>query len=238
PTPETEAPTSKDGRKDGGAGWVPKVGDSWQYNLDTPVDTDIDADVFLIDMDNAQDTIDELHARGKGVSCYISAGSVESWREDASLFPSSAVGYATGVDSGENYLDVTDEGVRDIMQARVQKAASMSCDAIEPDNMSNWNKDTGFIISRDEQIAFNEWFASMVHDNGMLVGMKDSVELIDDLNESFDFAIAVECWLRDTCEKYVGLFLGNDKPVFNVEYSKDYDVCDGSNELHIDTIFK
>lgn len=34
----------------------------------------------------------------------------------------------------------------------------------------------------------------------MLVGVKDSVELIDDMNECFDFAIAVECWRRGTCE--------------------------------------
>lgn len=59
--------------------------------------------------DYAQDTIDELHAKGKKVSCYVSIGSVESWREDASVFPSSAVGHAIGEDSGENYLDITDE---------------------------------------------------------------------------------------------------------------------------------
>lgn len=32
------------------SGWVPRVGDTWNYNLATPVDTDIDADVFVIDM--------------------------------------------------------------------------------------------------------------------------------------------------------------------------------------------
>lgn len=59
-----------------------------------------------------QDTIDELHAKGKWVSCYISVGSVEAWREDAGVFPSSAVGHAIGVDSGENYLDITHEVTR------------------------------------------------------------------------------------------------------------------------------
>lgn len=33
-------------------------------------------------------------------------------------------------------------------------------------------------------------------------------------------------------------FLAKGKPVFNVEYSKDYGVCPRSNELGIDTIFK
>lgn len=30
--------------------WVPRVGDTWQYNLNAPVDTNVDADVFFIDM--------------------------------------------------------------------------------------------------------------------------------------------------------------------------------------------
>lgn len=43
PTPVYE-PSTGDGTV-----WVPKVGDTWQYNLDTPVDTTVDADVFFID---------------------------------------------------------------------------------------------------------------------------------------------------------------------------------------------
>lgn len=31
-------------------GWTPAVGDSWNYNLATPVKTSADVDVFLIDM--------------------------------------------------------------------------------------------------------------------------------------------------------------------------------------------
>ena len=46
-----------DGGGDGGGGdgdsdegWTPSLGDSWNYNLETPVRTSIDVDVFLIDM--------------------------------------------------------------------------------------------------------------------------------------------------------------------------------------------
>lgn len=31
-------------------GWTPTVGDSWNYNLATPIKTSVDVDVFLIDM--------------------------------------------------------------------------------------------------------------------------------------------------------------------------------------------
>lgn len=30
--------------------WIPTVGESWNYNLMTPVDTTVDADVVMIDM--------------------------------------------------------------------------------------------------------------------------------------------------------------------------------------------
>lgn len=49
-TPKPPAPTPVRPTPGGGNVWVPKVGDTWQYNLNTPVDTDVDADVFFIDM--------------------------------------------------------------------------------------------------------------------------------------------------------------------------------------------
>lgn len=38
--------------------------------------------------------------------------------------------------AGENWLDVKNQQVRDIMTARVKTAAGKNCDAIEPDNMT------------------------------------------------------------------------------------------------------
>lgn len=44
---------------EGGSGWTPAVGDSWNYNLDTPVKRNVDVDVFLIDMGK------HTHCRGR-----------------------------------------------------------------------------------------------------------------------------------------------------------------------------
>ena len=43
-----------------------------------------DIDLF----DAPQATIDSLHASGHKVICYLSAGTYENWRPDASSFPS------------------------------------------------------------------------------------------------------------------------------------------------------
>ena len=39
-------------------------------------------------------------------------------------------------------------------------------------------------------------------------------------------------------QEYVVPFLAEGKPVFNVEYNKDYGLCPKSAELGVDTIFK
>lgn len=46
PTPEPVDPTPSSPS----SGWIPKIGDHWNYNLNTPVDTSIDVNVFFIDM--------------------------------------------------------------------------------------------------------------------------------------------------------------------------------------------
>lgn len=80
--------------------------------------------------DAGQDVIDELHEKGRGVVCYISIGTVEDWREDKDQFPSEAIGSNLDDWEGEKWLDVNNDQVRNIMSARVQKAASMNCDAV------------------------------------------------------------------------------------------------------------
>lgn len=42
--------TDGDGNEKRGGKWTPRIGDSWNYNLATPVDTNTSVDVFFIDM--------------------------------------------------------------------------------------------------------------------------------------------------------------------------------------------
>lgn len=46
---------------------------------------------------------------GKVAVCYISIGTVEEWRDDASQFPSTAVGGDVDGWAGERWLDVKDK---------------------------------------------------------------------------------------------------------------------------------
>jgi hypothetical protein len=73
--------------------WRPSPGTSWQWQLTGTIDTSLDVQMYDIDLFDAPGpVIAELHSRGIVVICYFSAGSYEEWREDASSFPTDAIG--------------------------------------------------------------------------------------------------------------------------------------------------
>ncbi|CAN0029785.1 unnamed protein product, partial [Pylaiella littoralis] len=238
PIPEPPAPTLPVGDRD----FTFSIGQSWNYNLDSPWNIDeVNVDVYFIDMNIGQPAIDELHARGKGVVCYISIGTWEDWREDKDNFPSDAMGNDVSGWGGEKWLDINHEQVRQIMSARVLKAASMNCDAVvKPDHMMTAyeGSGTGIDVSVAQQIEYNTWFAGEVHAAGMSVGLKNAVEMVKDVVDYFDFVLNESCHVHKMCSDYTDTFLAQGKPVFNVEYDFDTTICDEANKLGIDTILK
>lgn len=54
-----------------------------------PSDHSRDADMIMLDGDlESSSTIERLRSDGKIVSCYMSAGTIENWRDDANKFDS------------------------------------------------------------------------------------------------------------------------------------------------------
>jgi len=67
--------------------WRPAPGLSWQWQLSGRVDISFRVDVYDVDgVETPAATMDELHAGGAKVVCYVSAGSWERWRPDAGVF--------------------------------------------------------------------------------------------------------------------------------------------------------
>ena len=99
-------------------------------------------------------------------------------------------------------------------------------------------EDTGVSISKDEQIDYNLWFAKLVQEKGMSVGLKDASELVLLCFEDFDFAVNFSCFEFEECDQYEDTFIKDGKPVFNAEFEGVRDHCDYANELKIDSIVK
>ncbi len=123
--------------------WEPKVNDSWQIILRNTIDVDADlapnVDVWDIDLyENDVATMDKLHAAGKKVICYFSAGSWEDWRDDKDEFAQEDLGKPLVGWPHERWLKLSSTKVRDIMKKRIAVAAAKGCDAIDPDNVDGY----------------------------------------------------------------------------------------------------
>ena len=210
--PTTTAPTTV-------ARWSPGPGLTWQYQLSGKVDTTVDADAFDIDgFDNSSAVVAAIHAQGAKAICYINAAAWENWRPDKGSFPASVKGNDLDGWPGEQWLDVRElEILEPLMAARFDLCQEKGFDAVEPDNVDGYSNDTGFPITAKQQLAYNTMLADLAHDRGLAVALKNDVDQVASLAESFDFAVNEECVAYSECNR-MKPFLSAGKAVFHVEY--------------------
>ncbi|KAJ4131946.1 hypothetical protein NW768_006146 [Fusarium equiseti] len=224
-----------------------KPGVEWEIVLHQPIKHDSAADlipttakVWDVDMAHARDhpeMIPLLKSAGKFVICYFNAGAVQSWDEDRDQFPETVVGHSLAYpyDSEEWYLDIRDPTVVKLQKARLDVAARIGCDAVDPDNVDAWQQDeedpTGFKLKPSDYTKYLKALAKYAHSiktkggNSLLVGQKNAPEIAGDLVSTLDFAVLESC--RGTtdpdeenwpfCEDFQ-IYVDAGKPVLQIEY--------------------
>lgn len=215
---------------------------SWQWQLSGTLDTSIDVEVYDVDMVETSDAdLAALHTAGRKVICYFSAGSYEPYRPDAADFAAADKGNELDGWPGELWLDTRSNGVREIMKARLDYAKGRGCDAVEPDNVDGYVNDSGFPLTADTQLDFNRFIADEAHARGLSVGLKNDVDQLGDLVDSFDWALNEECFTYDECDGYQTTFVAAQKAVFQTEYvdAAQLDtVCAVTTPLGLSTLIK
>jgi hypothetical protein len=221
--------------------WVPPPGTTWQWQLDGAIDTSFEASMYDIDLVEApQGLIDQLHADGRIVICYFSAGSRETFRPDADDFPADAVGKPLDGWPGERWVDIRDPTIRSIMEARLDLAVAKRCDGVEPDNVEGYANPSGFPLTAADQLDFNRFLATAAHARSLSVGLKNDVEQVAALEPDFDWSLDEECLLYDECPG-LSPFIDAGKAVFHVEYGgpdKADTVCPTTAPLGFSTLIK
>jgi hypothetical protein len=199
--------------------WQPKPGLTWQWQLTQPVDTSVDTQVYDIDgTESSAAVVSTLHAAGRKVICYVNVGAAESFRPDAKRFPSSVIGLSNGW-PGERWLDVRQLRVlRPIIAARFETCARKGFDGIEADNVDGYQNDTGFPLTAADQLAFNRMLVTLAHGDGLAIGLKNDLDQVSELVQSFDFAVNEQCAEYSECE-VLKPFIAAGKAVFHVEYN-------------------
>ncbi len=221
--------------------WAPAPRTTWQWQLTGTIDTSLNVAMYDVDLfDAPQAKIDALHAAGKKVICYFSAGSYEDWRIDKGSFPAAAIGNPLDGWEGEAWLDTRNAGVRLAMKARLDRAVQKHCDGVEPDNVDGYANDPGFPLTAATQLDYNTFLATEAHARGLSIGLKNDLDQVQALVTKFDWALNEECHSFDECEMLTP-FISAGKAVFHVEYgdaSLASSVCPATKPLGFSTLIK
>lgn len=244
-TPTAAAPAGPATTATAAGWWRPSPGLTWQWQLEEGVEPSIEADVYDVDLYVEQAVIDELHARGRRVICYVSAGSLEDWRPDAGRFPAEVIGKDYEGWPGESWLDIRRlDLLAPLLRARLDLCAAKGFDGVEPDNIDAFTNDTGFPLTYTDQLTFNQWLAEEAHARGLSIGLKNDGDQAADLLPYFDWALTEDCFADEWCEE-MAPFLAAGKPVFAAEYTDVWapaqflsHVCSQAAELGFSLILK
>ncbi|KAJ3333498.1 hypothetical protein HDU93_008523 [Gonapodya sp. JEL0774] len=124
---------------------------------------------------------------------------------------------------------------------RIQLAKTKGCDGLEYDNVDGYSNDSGFNLTKTDQLVYNRWLADTGHSLNLLVGLKNTLDLAVQLVSYFDFALLEQCVKYSECDM-AKPFLDAGKAVFDVEYtdegSTESKVCPITNNAGIDAQLK
>lgn len=159
--------------------YEPALRTSWQWQLQGPIDTSIEVDLYDVDgFEVAKRVVTSLHEEGRHVVCYLSAGSWENWRPDAGRFPHRVLGRANGW-PGERWLDVRKLGVLGpIMKSRLDRCARKGFDAVEFDNADGFANRTGFPLTGSDQLRYDIFLANQAHRRGLSAVLKNDLQQV------------------------------------------------------------
>jgi hypothetical protein len=212
---------------------------SLQYQITDTLDLDVNAELFVIDLfDTSAEQLAELHARGRVVMAYVSAGTLESFRDDAQRFPRAAVGEPLSGYPDEAWLDHRDADVRALMEARLDRARSKGFDGVFASTLGAYATDSGFTLTRTDELAYLTFLVDAAHARGLGIGLSGQLELATVLAGSLDFVIVIGCVAGGFCAE-LRSFVMQGLPVFDLETEGDHaSVCSQAAALAIPVTFK
>ncbi|WP_148713769.1 endo alpha-1,4 polygalactosaminidase [Chitinolyticbacter meiyuanensis] len=200
--------------------WLPKPGTTWQWQLQGNFDVTQQAAVYDLDLfETSAQQVAQLKAQGKRVICYLNAGAWEEYREDKDAFPASVLGKEYEGWEGERWLDIRQIALlAPIMRARLDLCRDKGFDGVEPDNIEGYTNNTGYPLTRADQIAYNRWLAAEAHARGLSIGQKNAPELTAALIDVYDWAMTEDCAYYNWCAD-LKPYVTAGKAVFMAEYT-------------------
>lgn len=196
-------------------------GKKLQYQLTGTLDASADAGLFVVDLfDTPRAQIDALHALGKVVIAFVAAGSYEPWRPDVAELPRSVRGQPLAGYPNENWLDVRDPSVRQLLVSRITLAAGKGFDGVLLVSLDAYLADSGFALTPEDQLAYNLWLAEQAARAGLYAGISSDWRHAGALAARYDFAIHLNCLANQRCAE-LDPYRARQRAVFDLETTFD-----------------
>jgi hypothetical protein len=198
-----------------------------------------DAQLVVSDLfDTETSQLAELRASGRVVIAYLSAGTLEPWRPDVGSLPDAVVGAKLASYPNEAWLDIRSSAVRKLMRARLALARDKGFDGVFPGSLSGYRNTSGFALSASDQRSFDLYLAAQAHELGLSVGLSGDFELLGELADAFDWAIAFGCLAANSCAELQPM-IQRGKAVFDVETEGTLtEICARASGSNIVTLLK
>jgi hypothetical protein len=239
-----QAPAPDAGSADSAADvprFQPGPNTTWQIQLSGALDTSFDVNMYEVDLFSLDAaTAKRLHDQGRVITCYVSVGTAEPFRADYASFPTSAVGNALVDYPDEHWLDERNLTVRSLMAARFRLAASSGCDAVELSNLQAHGEDSGFPLTRADELDYARWLLGECHARRLSAGVSTSDDLVGALSAEAEWGFTEGCLTDGDCQAWQP-FSDAGKAVFLIEYGTGSDAptrCPQAAQLGYSLIFK
>jgi hypothetical protein len=212
---------------------------SFQEQLTGPVDTSVNASVYVIQgSQGTQPVVQSLHALQRKVVCFIVVGAVQDGSSLASQLPARVIGEPVRSAPGWHYVDVRDPAVEEGVGRQLDQCQANGFDGVQGSVTDEYQHDTGFSISIADETNFLQWFAHGVHYRDMAATLEDTQVLAPSLADRFDMALVNHCVGSNTCGQYTS-FVKVSKPVVDIEFGGDWtNYCGQASALGITVINK
>lgn len=198
-----------------------------------------DAQLVVIDLFETESSqVAALHATGRVVVAYLSAGTLEPWRPDVAALPDAVVGAPLVSYPNEAWLDIRSAPVRSLMRARLELARDKGFDGVFPGSLGGYRSTTGFPLTASDQQSYDVFLATQARALGLSAGLSGDFDLLAQLVDAYDWAIAFGCLAADSCARLQPL-IDRGKAVFDVETEGTLaEVCARASGSDIVTILK
>ncbi|MEV5628992.1 endo alpha-1,4 polygalactosaminidase [Micromonospora tulbaghiae] len=192
----------------------------WQWQLTTPVDTTVDADVFLLDpVTTTSAETAALREQDRRLVCHVRVGTYAADDPDATRFPAAVRGTAVPARPGSRFLDVRNwDALAPVLADRFRLCRGKGFGAVAFADADGYRHRSGYPLDFDDQLLFNRRLAGLARKLDLSPGLVDDVAQVAALAPDFDFAVNQECVRRRECAKLLP-FVDAGKPVFHVEYT-------------------